>query len=166
MRVYAWWTEREFCEQLRSPSSSLPILLMWFLDLNIKDEPVHPPTCTKNRERLLEVDAERALLMKVVRALMSVAVSGPPWGTRSVRGLRRSRHPGSGAYRSTSQRNKFAVRSRLAHFSRPVRTELRTILWILLEGSPRVPVDGSARRTHSSCSPSSCPALWRLRMNC
>ena len=78
MRVYAWWTEREFCEQLRSPSSSLPILLMWFLDLKIKDEPVHPPTYTKNRERLLEVDAERALLMKVVRALMPVAVSGPP----------------------------------------------------------------------------------------
>lgn len=36
------------CEQLR-----YNLLLKWFLDLNIEDEPFHPTTFTKNRERLL-----------------------------------------------------------------------------------------------------------------
>ena len=55
-------SERQFCEQLR-----YNLLFKWFLDLNVEDEPFHPTTFTKNRERLLEADAARLLLKEVVR---------------------------------------------------------------------------------------------------
>ena len=62
MAFYTIRSERQFCEQLR-----YNILFKWFLDLNV-DEPFHPTTFTKNRERLLEADAVRLLLKEVVRA--------------------------------------------------------------------------------------------------
>ena len=37
------------------------------MDLNIEDEPFHPTTFTKKRERLLEAEVARVLLEKVVR---------------------------------------------------------------------------------------------------
>ncbi len=45
----------------------LSTLFKWFLDLNVQDEPFHPTTFTKNRERLLEADAARVLLKEVAR---------------------------------------------------------------------------------------------------
>ena len=63
MACYTIRSERQFCEQLR-----YNILFKWFLDLNVEDEPFHPTTFTKNRERLLEADAARLLLKEVVRA--------------------------------------------------------------------------------------------------
>ncbi len=70
MACYTIRSERQFCEQLR-----YNILFKWFLDLKVEDEPFHPTTFTKNRERLLEADpcssqgqaAARALLKEVVR---------------------------------------------------------------------------------------------------
>ena len=62
MAFYTIRSERQFCEQLR-----YNILFKWFLDLNVEDEPFHPTTFTKNRERLLEADAARVLLKEVVR---------------------------------------------------------------------------------------------------
>ena len=47
-------TERQFCEQLCNN-----LLFKWFLDLNVEDEPFHPTTFTKNRERLMDADAAR-----------------------------------------------------------------------------------------------------------
>ena len=61
MAFYTIRSERQFCEQLR-----YNILFKWFLDLNVEDEPFHPTTFTKNRERLMEADAARALLKQVV----------------------------------------------------------------------------------------------------
>ena len=61
MACYTIRSERQFCEQLR-----YNILFKWFLDLNVEDEPFHPTTFTKNRERLLEADAARVLLKQVV----------------------------------------------------------------------------------------------------
>ena len=61
MACYTIRSERQFCEQLR-----YNILFKWFLDLNVEDEPFHPTTFTKNRERLLEADAARVLLQEVV----------------------------------------------------------------------------------------------------
>ena len=61
MAFYTIRSERQFCEQLR-----YNILFKWFLDLNVEDEPFHPTTFTKNRERLLEADAARVLLKQVV----------------------------------------------------------------------------------------------------
>ena len=63
MAFYTIRSERQFCEQLR-----YNILFKWFLDLNVEDEPFHPTTFTKNRERLLEADAARVLLKEVVDA--------------------------------------------------------------------------------------------------
>ncbi len=48
MAFYTIRSERQFCEQLR-----YNILFKWFLDLNVEDEPFHPTTFTKSRERLL-----------------------------------------------------------------------------------------------------------------
>ncbi len=62
MACYTIRSERQFCEQLR-----YNILFKWFLDRNVEDEPFHPTTFTKNRERLLEADAARVLLKEVVR---------------------------------------------------------------------------------------------------
>ena len=62
MAFYTVRSERQFCEQLR-----YHLLFKWFLDLNIEDEPFHPTTFTKNRERLLEADVARVLLREVVR---------------------------------------------------------------------------------------------------
>ena len=62
MAFYTIRSERQFCEQLR-----YNILFKWFLDLNVEDEPFHPTTFTKNRERLMEADAARVLLKEVVR---------------------------------------------------------------------------------------------------
>ncbi len=69
LAFYTIRSERQFCEQLR-----YNILLKWFLDRNVEDEPFHPTTFTKNRERLLEADpcssqgqaAARVLLKEVV----------------------------------------------------------------------------------------------------
>ncbi len=61
MAFYTVRSERHFCEQLR-----YNLLFKWFLDLNIQDEPFHPTTFTKNRERLLEADVARVLLKEVV----------------------------------------------------------------------------------------------------
>ena len=54
---YTIRSERQFCEQLR-----YNLLFKWFLYLNVEDEPFHPTTFTKNRERLLDADAARVLL--------------------------------------------------------------------------------------------------------
>ena len=62
MACYTVRSERQFCKQLR-----YNLLFKWFLDLNVEDEPFHPTTFTKNRERLLEGDAARVLLKEVVR---------------------------------------------------------------------------------------------------
>ena len=62
MAFYTVCSERQFCEQLR-----YNLLFKWFLDLNVEDEPFHPTTFTKNRERLLEADAARVLLKEVVK---------------------------------------------------------------------------------------------------
>ena len=62
MAFYTVRSERQFCEQLR-----YNLLFEWFLDLNDEDEPFHPTTFTKNRERLLEADAARVLLKEVVK---------------------------------------------------------------------------------------------------
>ena len=42
------------------------MLFKWFLDLNISDEPFDASTFSKNRARLLEVDAARAFFAEVV----------------------------------------------------------------------------------------------------
>ena len=62
MALYTIRSERQFCEQLR-----YNLLVKWFLDLNVEDEPFHPTTFTKNRERLMDADAARVLLKEVVR---------------------------------------------------------------------------------------------------
>ena len=62
MAFYTIRSERQFYEQLR-----YNLLFKWFLDLNVEDEPFHPTTFTKNRERLLEADAARVLLKEVVK---------------------------------------------------------------------------------------------------
>ena len=62
MACYTIRSERQFCEQLR-----YNILFKWFLDLNVEDEPFHPTTFTKNRERLLEANAARTLFKEVAR---------------------------------------------------------------------------------------------------
>ena len=62
MAFYTVRSERRFCEQLR-----YNLLFKWFLDLNVEDEPFHPTTFTKNRERLLEADVARVFLKEVVR---------------------------------------------------------------------------------------------------
>ena len=54
-------SERQFCERL-----GYDLLFKWFLDLNVADEPFDASTFSKNRERLLEVDAARAFLAEVV----------------------------------------------------------------------------------------------------
>ena len=66
MAFYTIRSERQFCEQLRCN-----ILFKWFLDLNVEDEPFHPTTFTKNRERLMEADVARVLLKEVVREARS-----------------------------------------------------------------------------------------------
>ena len=84
MACYTIRSERQFCEQLR-----YNILFKWFLDLNVEDEPFHPTTFTKSRDRLLEADpcssqgqaAARVLLKEVVREArrreMHVSTTGP-----------------------------------------------------------------------------------------
>ena len=62
MAFYTVRSERQFCEQLR-----YNLLFKWFLDLNVEDEPFHPTTFAKNRERLLDADAARVLLKEVVQ---------------------------------------------------------------------------------------------------
>ena len=62
MAFYTVRSERQFCEQLR-----YNLLFKWFLDLNVEDEPFHPTTFTKNRERLMDADAARVLLKEVVK---------------------------------------------------------------------------------------------------
>ena len=62
MAFYTIRSERQFCEQLR-----YNLLFKWFLNLNVEDEPFHPTTFTKSRERLLEADAARVLLKEVVK---------------------------------------------------------------------------------------------------
>ena len=59
--LYSVRSERQFCERLR-----YDLLFKWFLDLNISDEPFDASTFSKNRERLLEVDAARAFFAEVV----------------------------------------------------------------------------------------------------
>ena len=59
--LYSVRSERQFCERLR-----YDLLFKWFLDLNIADEPFDASTFSKNRERLLKVDAARAFFGEVV----------------------------------------------------------------------------------------------------
>ena len=59
--LYSVRSERQFCERLR-----YDLLFKWFLDLNISDEPFDASTFSKNRARLLEVDAARAFFAEVV----------------------------------------------------------------------------------------------------
>lgn len=59
--LYSVRSERQFCERLR-----YDLLFKWFLDLNIADEPFDASTFSKNRERLLGVDAARAFFAEVV----------------------------------------------------------------------------------------------------
>ncbi len=54
-------SERQFCERL-----GYDLLFKWFLDLNVAEAPFDASTFSKNRERLLEVDAARAFLAEVV----------------------------------------------------------------------------------------------------
>ncbi len=62
MAFFTIRSERQFCEQLR-----YNLLFKWFLDLNVEDEPFHPTTFTKNRERLMDADAARVLLKEARR---------------------------------------------------------------------------------------------------
>ncbi len=62
MAFFTIRSERQFCEQPR-----YNLLFKWFLDLNVEDEPFHPTTFTKNRERLMDADAARLLLKEVVK---------------------------------------------------------------------------------------------------
>ena len=57
--LYSVHSERQFCERLRHD-----LLFKWFLDLNIADGPFDASTFSKNRERLLEVDAARAFFAR------------------------------------------------------------------------------------------------------
>ena len=123
---YTVRSERQFCEQLR-----YNILFKWFLDLNVEDEPFHPTTFTKNRERLLEAypyssqgqAAARVLLKEVVkearrRRLLSAehfTVEGTllePWSshvTQKDRGRRSSidgRTTGHDGYHQSQRRRK------------------------------------------------------------
>ena len=59
--LYSVRSERQFCERLR-----YDLLFKWFLDLNISDEPFDASTFSKNRARLLKVDAARTLFAEVV----------------------------------------------------------------------------------------------------
>ena len=59
--LYSVRSERRFCERLR-----YDLLFKWFLDLNIADQPFDASTFSKNRERLLAVDAARACFAEVV----------------------------------------------------------------------------------------------------
>ena len=59
---YTVRSERQCCEQLRCN-----MLYKWSLDLSLEDEPFHPTTFTKNRERLLEAYAAQALLKELVK---------------------------------------------------------------------------------------------------
>ncbi len=61
MDFYTIRSERQFCEQLR-----YNLLFKWFLDLNVEDEPFHPTTFSKNRERLMDAEAARVMLKQVV----------------------------------------------------------------------------------------------------
>ena len=54
-------SERQFCER-----PGYDLLFKWFLDLNVGDAPFDASTFSKNRERLIEVDAARAFLAEVV----------------------------------------------------------------------------------------------------
>ena len=62
MAFFTFRSERRFCEQLRyNPAAQVvpgP--------LNVEDEPFHPTTFTKKRERLMDADAARVLLKEVV----------------------------------------------------------------------------------------------------
>ena len=59
--LYSVRSERQFCERL-----CYDLLFKWFLDLNVADEPFDASTFSKNRARLLEVDAARAFFAEVV----------------------------------------------------------------------------------------------------
>ena len=59
--LYSVRSERQFCERL-----GYDLLFKWFLDLNVADEPFDASTFSKNRARLLEVDAARAFFAEVV----------------------------------------------------------------------------------------------------
>jgi transposase len=59
--LYSVRSERQFCERL-----GYDLLFKWFLNLNVADPPFDASTFSKNRERLLAVDAARAFLAEVV----------------------------------------------------------------------------------------------------
>ena len=64
------------------------LLFKWFLDLNVEDEPFHPTTFTKNRERLLDADAARVFAQGsgARGATAPAALSGPLHGGRHAAG--------------------------------------------------------------------------------
>ncbi len=59
--LYSIRSERQFCERLQ-----YDLLFKWFLDLNITDPAFDASTFSKNKERLLEHEAARGFLGKVL----------------------------------------------------------------------------------------------------
>jgi transposase len=59
--LYSVRSERLFCEQLR-----YNLLFRWFLDMNIEEEAFDASTFSKNRGRLLSVDAAGRFLQEIV----------------------------------------------------------------------------------------------------
>ena len=132
MACYTIRSERQFCEQLR-----YHILFKWFLDLNVEDEPFHPTTFTKNRERLLEADpcssqgqaAARVLLKEVVsearrRRLLSAdhfTVDGTLLEAWALpRAIDRATSTGRAAAGATAMRTSEASAAAVTRTSRPL----------------------------------------------
>ena len=122
--LYSVRSERQFCEQLR-----YNLLLKWFLDLNVEDEPFNATTFSKNRERLLEAEVARAFFAEVVaeagrrRLLLDehFTVDGPLLGAwASLKGYRPrdERAPPSGGGRNAEVDFQGRRRSRETHVSR------------------------------------------------
>jgi transposase len=65
MALYSIRCERQFCERLRY--DLLFKMLLWFLDLNLEDEPFDHSSFAKNRRRLLEHRVSRPFFEAVVQ---------------------------------------------------------------------------------------------------
>ena len=65
MALYSIRCERQFCERLRY--DLLFKMLLWFLDLNLEDEPFDHSSFAKNRRRLLEHRVSRQFFEAVVQ---------------------------------------------------------------------------------------------------
>lgn len=60
--LYSVRSERMFCERLR-----YDLLLKWFLDMDMTEEPFDPSTFSRNRDRLLEHEVAHLFLQAIVR---------------------------------------------------------------------------------------------------